>query len=347
MPRPYGAGRHRARGERRNRERVAALLDSSTSTDHTPPRKERSIATPFQPLGPGLRRFLGWIPTWILLLIVALWTLPTAGLFVGSLRGGGPERVWWAYLTSTEGWTLGGYRAALSMSVNNSFAEGLLNQLAIAVPSTIVPLLLGSAAAYALVWIPFRGRRAMFIGIVALLAVPAQALLIPLLRMYSGGAHWTIPILDKTMTVFPDIGLAGSLVAVWVTHVGLGLPFAIFLLGGAMVRLPQSIIDAARADGASHLRIYWRIVLPLTVPALAGLGVLLFLWSWNDFLIALTMIGGNNPENLPATVKLGSLSLPGGGPVFAAGAFLHSAVSIAVFLALQRYFVKGLLATAE
>ena len=302
---------------------------------------------PDRGLGRGVERLLRSVPTWVVLLIVGLWTVPTAGLFVSSLRGGGPEKVWWSYLTSAEGWSLGAYRAALSMSVNNSFADGLLNQLAIAVPSTLVPLLLGSAAAYAFSWLHFRGRRGLLFAVVALIAVPAQVILIPLLRTYSSGARLFLPVIDKTLTVFPDINLAGTLEAVWITHVGLTLPFAIFLLYGAMVRLPESLVDAARVDGASHLRIFWSVALPLTRPALAALGVLLFLWSWNDFLIALTMIGGNNPELLPATVKLGSFSLPGSGPVFAAAAFVHSALSMAVFLILKRHFVRGLLTGAE
>lgn len=298
-------------------------------------------------LGRWIERFLRSVPTWVVLLIAGIWTVPTAGLLVSSLRGGGPERVWWSYLSSLEGWSLDAYRAALSMSVNNSFADGLLNQLAIAVPSTLVPLLLGSAAAYAFAWLEFRGRRSLLFGVTALIAVPAQIVLIPLLRTYSNGARLALPLLDKTVTVFPDIGLAGTLEAVWITHVGLTLPFSIFLLYGAMVRLPESLVDAARVDGASHLRIFWSVALPLARPALAALGVLLFLWSWNDFLIPLTMIGGNNPELLPATVKLGSLSLPGSGPVFAAAAFVHSALSILVFLVLQRHFVRGLLTGAE
>lgn len=302
---------------------------------------------PDRGLGSGVERFLRSVPTWIVLVIVGLWTVPTAGLFVSSLRGGGPEKVWWSYLTSADGWSLDAYRAALSMSVNNSFADGLLNQLAIAVPATLLPLLLGSAAAYAFSWLHFRGRRGLLFAVVALIAVPAQVILIPLLRTYSGGARLFLPLIDKTVTVFPDINLAGTLEAVWITHVGLTLPFAIFLLYGAMVRLPESLVDAARVDGASHLRIFWSVALPLTRPALAALGVLLFLWSWNDFLIALTMIGGNNPELLPATVKLGSFSLPGSGPVFAAAAFVHSALSMAVFLILKRHFVKGLLTGAE
>ena len=300
-----------------------------------------------QPLSPALRRFLGWVPTWVLLLIAGLWTIPTAGLFISSLRAGGPEQVFWKYLGSLEGWTLGAYGAALSVSANNSFAESMLNQLAIAIPSTLIPLLLGAAAAYALTWMQLPGRRQLFYAVVMLMAVPIHALLIPLLRLYSGGAHITLPVIDKTLTVFPDIGLAGSIEAVWFTHVGTTLPFAIFLLAGAMIRLPRSLIDAAVVDGASHLRIFFNVVLPLTKPAMAGLGVLLFLWSWNDFIVPLTMIGGNNPENLPATVRLGSLSLPGSGPFFAAAAFIHSSVSVIVFLVLQRSFVRGLLISAE
>ena len=220
-----------------------------------------------KPLDPGLKRLLSWVPTWVLLLIAGLWTIPTAGLFISSLRGGGPELVFWEYLGTTEGWTLGAYQAALSVSANNSFAESMLNQLTIAIPSTVIPLLIGAAAAYALTWMNLPGRRALFYAVVMLMAVPIHALLIPLLRLYSGGAHITLPIIDKTLTVFPDIGLAGSLEAVWLTHTGTTLPFAVFLLAGAMIRLPQSLIDAAVVDGASHLRIFFRIVLPLTKPA--------------------------------------------------------------------------------
>lgn len=300
-----------------------------------------------QPLSPGLRRFLSWVPTWLVALVAIVWTVPTAGLFISSLRGGGPEQVFWRYLGSLDGWTLDAYRAALSVSANNSFGESMLNQLAIAIPSTLLPLLLGSAAAYALTWIHFRGRRALFYTVIALIAVPIHALLIPLLRLYSGGAELTVPLIEKSLTVFPDLGLAGTLQAVWLTHAGTTMPFAIFLLVGAMVRLPQSLIDSAVVDGASHVRVFSSVVLPLIKPALAALGVLLFLWSWNDFIVPLTLIGGNNPENLPATVRLGSLSLPGTGPFFAAAAFVHSAVSIAVFLLLQRSFVRGLLTGAD
>ena len=289
------------------------------------------------------------MPTWLLWFVALLWTVPTVGIFVGSFRvwPGREPSGWWTHLLDTETWTLGGYRAAIDMSVNNSFAEGMLSSLAIAVPSTLIPLLIAAVASYAIAWIPFRGKGVVFFGLVALIAMPIQVALIPLLQMFSGGAHLTLPLLEKTVTVFPDLGLAGTIPAVWIVLVGSALPFSIFFLSIAMTLLPSSLVDAARADGATHLQVLWRIVLPLQAPSLAGLGVLLFLWSWNDLLVALTMIGGGNPAALPATVKLASISLPPGGPVIAAGAFIHSSVAIVVFLALQRFFVRGLVTGAE
>lgn len=289
------------------------------------------------------------MPTWVLWAVALLWTIPTLGVFVASLRlwSGGEPFGWWTRLLDTDTWTLDAYRAALDMSANNTFAEGMLNSLAIALPSTFLPLLIAAWAAYAVAWIPFRHKGVVLVGMVALIAVPIQVGLIPMLQMFSGGVHLTLPVLEKTVTVVPDVGLAGTIPAVWILHVGYSLPFSIFLLSVAMVRLPVSLVEAARVDGATHSQVFWRISMPLIAPSLAGLGVLLFLWGWNDFLIALTMIGGGNPTALPATVHLASLSLPPGGAVIAAGAFMHGSVAVIVFLALQRFFVRSLLISSE
>ncbi|MCP4304762.1 MAG: carbohydrate ABC transporter permease [bacterium] len=310
--------------------------------------RNRPIANGEASLSPRLRRFLDRFPTWLLFLVAGLWTLPGAGFVVSSLRRWPEQEAgWWTNLLNTETWTLDAYRSALSVSVNNSFADGLFNSLAIAVPATLIPLFIASLAAYAIGWIPFRGKTFTFFGLVALMALPVQAVLIPLLQTYSGGAHISIPILDKTVTVFPDLDVAGTLPAVWLTHIGFALPFSIFLLTVAMTRLPRSLIDAARADGASHLQIFWHVATPLAIPTVAGLGVLLFLWSWNEYLIGLTMIGGGNPAALPATVRLVAYSVPTGGASIAAAACLHSAVSIGVFLSLHRYFARALVLSAE
>ncbi len=295
-----------------------------------------------------LRRLLDWLPTWVLFLLAGLWTLPTAGLFMSSVRNWPrQESGWWTNLADPETYSLDAYRGALSTTVNNSFFEGMFNSLTIAIPATLVPLLLGSWAAYAIGWIPFRGKTWVLFGMVALIALPIQAALIPLLQTFSGGAHLTIPVIGKTVTVFPDFDMAGTLPSVWLIHIGFALPFSIFLLTSAMVSLPRSVIDAARADGATHSETFWRVALPLTVPTLAGLGVLLFLWSWNEYLIGFTMIGGGNPESLPATVKMVSYSQATGGPALAAATFLHSAIAMNVFLLLQRYFARALILSVE
>jgi len=319
------------------------------TTTRTPRAKGEAKALGARQLDPGVSRFLKWLPTLVVFLIAFAWLIPAIGLLVASLRNWGERQQagWWTDVFTLEGWTLGAYRAALNASLNNSFLEGMFNSFAIAIPATLIPLLIAAWAAYAIIWMPFRGRTFVFFSLVALLAIPAQVVLIPLLQGYATGVHLTLPLVDKTMTLFPDIGLAGTLPAVWLTHIGLAIPFAVFLLAISMLRLPQSLVDSARVDGASHSQIFWRIVLPLSAPALAALGVLLFLWSWNDFLIALTMIGGSNPAALPATVKLGSIGVAADGPAIAAGAFIHSSVAIAVFLVLERYFVKGILISAD
>ena len=299
-------------------------------------------------LGPVAERLVGSSRRLLVVAIAGLWFLPTLGAIMTSLRPGHTRLSgWWTDMLDPSTWTLGAYRAALSNSANNTFPEAMFNTFAIAIPATVIPVLIASWAAYALVWIPFKGHGALLGSIVALIAVPIYAVLIPILQAYSTGAHLTLPIVNKTVTLFPDIGLAGTLPAVWLTHIGASLPFSIFLLVYAMARLPSSLVENAHVDGASHMQIYWHVVIPLSGPALAALGVLLFVWSWNDFVIALTMIGGGNPSALPVTVRLGSVGTSVGGPVLLAGLIIHASVSIAVFLGLQRYFERGLLAGIE
>ena len=299
-------------------------------------------------LSPGVLQVLRWIPTPILIAIAALWFIPTLGMIVASLRDwGNTPSGWWNAMFSLDGWTLDAYRTVLDGSANNSFVDSMVNSFAIAIPATVIPLLIASWAAYAIVWIPFRGRLVVYAAIIALIAVPQQVVLIPLLQMYAGGAHLTVPIIDKTVTVFPDLDLAGTLPAVWLTHIGFAIPFAVLLLVSAMASLPESVVDSARSDGATHSQTFWRIAFPLVRPALASLAILLFLWAWNDFLIALTMIGGNNPENLPATTRFSAVGVLVDGPLVASAVLIHSSVAIAVFFALQRHFVRGLTVGAE
>jgi alpha-glucoside transport system permease protein len=297
-------------------------------------------------VGKRIHRVLGAIPTGVLWLLVLLWTLPTFGLLISSVRAEEAVKTtgWWTVFTdpqlSTEN-----YEAVFSTSGTDApnMFEHFLNSLAIVIPATLVPIALAAFAAYAFAWMDFKGRSWLFILVVAMLAVPLQMSLIPLLQLYTGGAHLTVG--GETLTLFPDLDLAGSTTAVWLTHVGYGLPLAIFLLHNYMSSLPRDIFEAARIDGADHLTIFWRLVLPLSVPALAAFGIFQFLWVWNDYLVALTFVGGA-VDQAPMTIRLATLSGGRGQDwhLLTAAAFVSTALPLAVFFALQRFFVRGLLA---
>jgi alpha-glucoside transport system permease protein len=296
----------------------------------------------------GVYRFLRGIPTWVLWLLVILWCIPTLGLLVNSFRGRDAQRTsgWWTVLSGNfDGFTFDNYRDVLAAGAQGGMKTGLANSLAIALPATIIPIAIAAFAAYAFAWIDFKGRQGLFIVTVSLLAVPTQVALIPLLQMYVRGAHITIPYLDKTITIFPDLNLAGTTTAVWLTHAAFAMPFAIFLIHNYISSLPRDLFEAARIDGANHFKIFYRLVLPLSVPVLAAFAIFQFLWTWNDYLIALTMVGAN-PDALPATVKIASQAGEFGRleHLLTAGAFLQAAVPLAVFFLLQRFFVRGILA---
>jgi alpha-glucoside transport system permease protein len=295
--------------------------------------------------------FLKAIPTWILWFFVIVWTIPSLGLFINSFRTRDAQRNagWWMFwqdgANGYGGLTLDNYADVLGSSATGGVGNGLINSFAIAIVSTVIPIAIAAFAAYAFAWITFKGRDTLFIFVVALLAVPSQVALIPLLQMYAGGAHITLPLIDKTLTIFPDLNLAGTIPAVWLTHTGFALPFAIFLLHNYIAGLPPDLFESARIDGADHFTIFRKIVLPLSVPVLAAFTIFQFLWTWNDYLIALTMIGGNR-QALPATVVVASLAGEFGlrEHLLTAGAFIITIVPLAVFFGLQRYFVRGITA---
>jgi alpha-glucoside transport system permease protein len=243
--------------------------------------------------------------------------------------------------------TLDNYRTVFDTSASDApnMWHHFLNSIAITVPSTVIPIAFGALAAYAFAWMDFPGRHWLFVSVVALLAVPFQMCLVPLLQLYGGGAH--ITLFGETITVFPDLDLQGSTTAVWLTHIGFGLPMAVFLLHNYIASLPSDLFEAARVDGADHATIFWRLVLPLSVPALAAFAIFQFLWVWNDYLVARTFLGSGAGElNSPMTVRLATLSGSRGQDwhVLTSAAFVSIAVPLIVFFALQRYFVRGLLA---
>ncbi len=290
---------------------------------------------------------LSRVPMWAMAI---LWLLPTFGLFVNSLRPRDAQRNsgWWTFAPDDVGtrFTLDNYDTVLGAGTVNSIKDSLLNSAAIAIPATIIPIAVAAFAAYGFAWIDFKGRKWMFIAVVSFLAIPLQVALIPLLRMYVSGAHLTLPMLDKTLTLVPAWGLNGKAISVWLTHTGFAMPFAIFLLHNYIVSLPKDIFESARIDGADHFTIFWRLVLPLSVPVLAAFAIFQFLWTWNDYLIAVTMLGSSGGDALPTTVAIANLAGDFGKNehLLTAGAFVQAFIPLVVFFSLQRFFVKGLLA---
>jgi alpha-glucoside transport system permease protein len=297
--------------------------------------------------GGAFYRFVRSIPTGVLWLLVLVWSIPTVGLLINSFRTRDQQRTsgWWTVFHGLGDLTLDNYHTVLGTTAAGGMKQGLTNSFAIALPATIIPIAFAAFAAYAFAWIDFKHRAGLFLGTVSLLAVPLQVALIPLLLMYVNGAHWTIPWLDKTITVFPDLGIAGTTTSIWLTHTAFAMPFAIFLLHNYMSSLPKDIFESARIDGANHFRIFWRLVLPLSVPVLAAFAIFQFLWTWNDYLIAVTMIGANQAA-APSTVVIAAQTGQFGQSehLLTAGAFLQAAVPLSVFFLLQRFFVRGILA---
>ena len=325
-----------------------------TTTNSPPPTTPASSSTGGTSKEKGVGKIvyntMRSVPTWVLWVLVILWTTPTIGLFVNSFRDRDMQRTsafWTLFRGNFDGLTLNNYREIFGTEADGGFWNGIINSFAIAIPATVIPIAIAAFAAYAFAWIEFRGREWLFIITVSLLAIPNQVALIPLLQLFSNGAHVTLPGLDKTVTLIPDVGLVGTSNAVWMTHTAFAMPFAIFLLHNYLSSLPKDIFEAARIDGADHFTIFWRLVLPLSVPVLAAFAIFQFLWTYNDYLIAITMLG-SAPNEWPATIKIATLSGEFGlkENVLTAGAFVQTVVPLAVFFSLQRYFVRGILAGA-
>ena len=260
----------------------------------------------------------------IAIVIAVLWTIPTAGLLVTSFRPPADIRRtgWWTVFVEPE-FSLANYRTVLTGS--GDLTTPFINSVIITIPSVVIPIILALLAAYAFAWLDFKGRDVLFVAVFALQIVPIQVTLIPLL------------------TTYVRTGLVGTYWTVWLSHTIFGLPLAIFLLHNFMREIPRSLIEAARVDGAGHVRVFFQVLLPLLVPAIASFGIFQFLWVWNDLLVGLTFAG---PQYRPITVAVAEMAGSRGQAwhVLSAGAFVSMAVPVAVFLALQRFFVRGMLA---
>jgi alpha-glucoside transport system permease protein len=266
-----------------------------------------------------------WAST-MALIIAALWTIPTIGLLLTSFR---PELSikttgWWTWFKNPE-LTLDNYDEVLFGG--SQLSTYFVNSIVITLPSVIIPVTVACMAAYAFAWMKFPFRDTLFVAVFALQIVPLQVALVPLLRMYV------------------DLGVNGTFWPLWLSHTIFALPLAIFLLHNFMKDVPGELIEAARVDGAGHVTIFTRIMLPLIVPAIAAFSIFQFLWVWNDLLVAVTMVGGTQ-DVAPLTARIAELAGSRGSQwhLLSAGAFVAIFVPLIVFLLLQRYFVRGLLA---
>ncbi|WPF82569.1 carbohydrate ABC transporter permease [Sanguibacter sp. 4.1] len=263
--------------------------------------------------------------SFVAIVLAILWTIPTFGLLVTSFRPRADIRTsgWWTLLKDPQ-LTFENYSEVLFGSSTN-FATFFINSLVITLPAVVIPISLALLASYAFAWIDFKGRNLLFVAVFALQVVPIQVTLIPLLSQY---VQW---------------GVNGSFWSIWLSHSIFALPLAIFLLHNFMKDIPPSLVEAARVDGAGHVKIFFQVLMPLLTPAIASFAIFQFLWVWNDLLVSLTF---GNTNTFPLTVRIAELAGTRGSQwhLLSAGAFVSMIVPLIVFLALQRYFVRGLLA---
>jgi alpha-glucoside transport system permease protein len=270
----------------------------------------------------------------VLIVLAAFWLLPTVGLFITSLREKteAQRTGWWDVLLNpfSQDWDISSYTTVLT---EQNLGISFISSLAVTIPATILPLLFAAYAAFGFTFLKFRGREFFFSVIIGLLVVPIQGALVPVLKMF-------ISFTDKT-----GIEISGQYAAAWFVHSAFAMPLAIYILRNYMMSIPNSLIEAARVDGASNFTIFWRLVLPISVPALASFAIFQFLWVWNDYLIAFVFVGNERPV-LTYTL-LAMLGTYGEGwQSVAAGSFISLSIPLLVFFSLQRYFIRGLTAGA-
>jgi alpha-glucoside transport system permease protein len=280
-----------------------------------------------QPLTTRLAQGVSRGPLHIAIIGIALiWMLPTLGLLVSSFRPRGAIATsgWWTAFQTPTQFTLENYARVLTQE---GMGQSFINSVIITFPAVALTLLIAGMAAYAFSWMEFPGRDVLFLVVVGLLVVPLQMTLIPILRMFTA------------------LQLTGTFPALWLAHTAFGLPFAIFLLRNFFAALPKELFEAAFLEGASHLTVFSRIVIPLSVPSLAALAIFQFLWVWNDLLVALVFVGGAR-DVAPMTVTVSNLVSSFGTEwqLLTSAAVITTLLPLVIFFALQRYFVQGILA---
>lgn len=261
-----------------------------------------------------------------LIIACGLFLVPTFGMLVSSFRVQDQVRTsgWWTVFTGG-GFepTLQNYTSVLEAGMGTSF----VNSLAVAIPATAIPILAAAFAAYSFAWMDFKGREFLFVIFVGMLVLPLQAALIPITRMYNA------------------VGIENDFLKIWLFHTGFGMPLAVYILRNYIGSLPKEVIESAKVDGASHFATFWRLIMPLSVPALAAFAIFQFLWTWNDFLVALVfMTGGDEVVTITLAELIGSRGQDW--HLLTAGAFISMSMPLIVFFALQRFFVRGMTAGA-
>jgi alpha-glucoside transport system permease protein len=269
-------------------------------------------------------RYAAKLPFQIVMAAIALlWLVPTLGLFFTSLMPAGSiaEEGWWKVVSHPSQATFDNYKNLFN---DNDLTKALVTTAEIAVGNTIILVIVAALAGYAFAWLEFPGRDVLFVVVIGLLVVPIQVALIPIFSLYNSA------------------GLFDTVLGLILFHVAFGMPFAIFLLRNFFAGIPRDILESARIDGASELRIFFRLILPLGLPAIASLAIFQFLWTWNDLIVALTF----GRDTQPITVAIFSQLRQFGTNIelIAPASFVSLAVPLIVFMAFQRYFVQGLLA---
>lgn len=273
------------------------------------------------------------LSTLTLLVLVIIWSTPTIGLLITALRDRDEAAAsgWWTAVFDpfNQIWSF----ASFEKSISGGMLDSLLNTIVISVPATVLPLIIAANAAYAFTFIEFKGREILFSSLVALMVLPLQSALIPVLK--------GMVFLKKNF----GIELVGNYASAWIVHAAFALPLAIYILRNFMMTLPHSLIEAARIDGASYYQIFWKLVMPMSIPSIASFAIFQFLWVWNDYLIAFVFVG--EQKSVMTYKLLRQLGQYGDGwQTVAAGSFIALIVPVIVFFALQRFFVRGLTAGA-